>query len=98
MTNYFLEDIAFEGMHGRADIIEKEHASTFRWVVEPDAYDPETTYEPNPCELYLSWLKNGTELFYVAGKLGSGKSTLMKFLFNHSETGRQLATWAGSLL
>jgi type II secretory ATPase GspE/PulE/Tfp pilus assembly ATPase PilB-like protein len=54
-----------------------------------------TTLGTNARERYLSWLQEGRGIFHVAGKLGSGKSTLMKFLFNHPETRRQLLTWAG---
>ena len=43
---------------------------------------------------YHEWLCYDKPLFHVAGK--QGKSTLMKFLFEHRQTARLLAQWAGS--
>ncbi|KAK8880067.1 hypothetical protein PGQ11_001361 [Apiospora arundinis] len=40
------------------------------------------------------WLKSGQGIFYISGKPGSGKSTLMKFLSQHTHTRQQLETWA----
>ncbi|PMD19838.1 hypothetical protein NA56DRAFT_574686, partial [Hyaloscypha hepaticicola] len=44
--------------------------------------------------MLLTWLKHGTGLFWVSGKAGSGKSTLMKFIANHPTTRRSLEEWA----
>jgi hypothetical protein len=41
-----------------------------------------------------SWLLSGTGIFHVIGKPGSGKSTLMKFIYNHGHTKRLLNTWS----
>jgi len=42
-----------------------------------------------------SWLESGTGIFHICGKLGSGKSTLMKYICDHEETGKMLKKWAG---
>jgi len=44
---------------------------------------------------FLRWLSSGDGIFHIAGKLGSGKSTLMKFLCEHPCTIWQLQKWAG---
>ncbi|KAI4676950.1 uncharacterized protein J4E84_009250 [Alternaria hordeiaustralica] len=90
----FLNDLAFEGMEARADVIAKEHSETFRWIVEQDADVDDVTLKTNARELYLSWLHHACGIFHIAGKLGSGKSTLMKFLYKHPETRKQLLAWA----
>src|SRR3569833_273024 len=43
----------------------------------------------------LDWLSTGTGIFHISGKLGSGKSTLMKFLCEHESTRNRLEQWAG---
>lgn len=93
----FLNDLAFEGMEARADVIAKEHSETFRWIVEQDADVDDVTLQTNAREQYLSWLHHACGIFHIAGKLGSGKSTLMKFLYKHPETRKQLLAWAGTL-
>jgi hypothetical protein len=47
-------------------------------------------------ELCKHWLSLGRDIFHVSGKLGSGKSTLMKFLCEHDRTREGLQQWAGT--
>ena len=42
------------------------------------------------------WLQRGNGLFWIRGKAGSGKSTLMKFLVEDERTEDLLRVWAGS--
>ena len=46
-------------------------------------------------ESLLNWLSTGTGIFHISGKLGSGKSTLMKYLCDHDRTKLLLGQWAG---
>lgn len=46
-------------------------------------------------EPFLHWLSFGNGIFHISGKLGSGKSTLMKFLCEHERTIAELQKWAG---
>jgi len=43
----------------------------------------------------FDWLASGGGIFHISGKLGSGKSTLMKYLCDHPSTKAMLETWAG---
>lgn len=45
---------------------------------------------------FQDWLTSNDGIFHVAGKLGSGKSTLMKFLFSHHRTCEMLLPWVGT--
>jgi hypothetical protein len=45
---------------------------------------------------FLHWLLAGNGIFHISGKLGSGKSTLMKFLCDHRRTTTELQKWAGT--
>lgn len=42
-----------------------------------------------------NWLSSDEGIFHISGKLGSGKSTLMKYLCNNDTTRSLLDTWAG---
>ncbi|KAJ8131293.1 hypothetical protein O1611_g2333 [Lasiodiplodia mahajangana] len=43
---------------------------------------------------FLNWLESGSGIFYLSGKPGSGKSTMMKFITREKRTAEALKTWA----
>ncbi|KAI8623170.1 hypothetical protein F5Y19DRAFT_482008 [Xylariaceae sp. FL1651] len=43
---------------------------------------------------FLNWLESGSGIFYLSGKPGSGKSTMMKFITREKRTAEALRTWA----
>lgn len=47
-------------------------------------------------DAFLSWLRVGSGVFFISGKAGSGKSTLMKFLSQEEKTREELQAWARS--
>jgi hypothetical protein len=86
--------LAFSDMHERFEVVDQAHFDTFRWLLEDDVENqsssiPEVRYK------YLHWLSSGTGIFHIAGKLGSGKSTLKKFICRHPSTTARLLSWAG---
>jgi hypothetical protein len=47
-------------------------------------------------DCFVDWLEHGEGIFHIAGKPGSGKSTLMKYLCRHRQTEEHLKLWAGN--
>lgn len=45
---------------------------------------------------FAAWLKQDGDVFWIRGKAGSGKSTLMKFLVDSQKTQGLLKQWAGT--
>lgn len=45
---------------------------------------------------YLEWLRSDSGIYWITGKPGAGKSTLMKFLSENERTSRNLETWRGT--
>jgi hypothetical protein len=92
-----LKSLAFPDMYGRFEAVETAHYKTFQWIFEDP---PETgrhggeNYQPAQ-EPFVHWLSSGHGIFHVCGKLGSGKSTLVKYLCNHDRTKTELDKWAG---
>ena len=46
---------------------------------------------------FVNWLAISDGIFHISGKLGSGKSTLMKLLYTHPRTRKELEVWSGKL-
>ncbi|KAG9508223.1 hypothetical protein J7337_001786 [Fusarium musae] len=44
-------------------------------------------------ERFSTWLQSDDKLFWIRGKPGSGKSTLIKFVINNDNTKRLLGSW-----
>lgn len=65
----------------RLEQIEDKFRNTFDWV-----YD-------HPQSRFSHWLQHGSGLFWINGKPGSGKSTLMKFIFQDPRTSSLLSDW-----
>jgi hypothetical protein len=96
-----LNSLAFEGMHGRFEAVDDAHYKTFEWIFEPSGsedYDSDEgdDLRRSSSELFKHWLSLGQDIFHISGKLGSGKSTLMKFLCEHDRTREGLQQWAGT--
>lgn len=53
--------------------------NTFEWIYE---------------SIFVDWLQNGEGVFWITGKAGSGKSTLMKYIAHHETTRTCLEKWA----
>lgn len=89
----FLRTLGFDEMRRRRFNVVAAHLKTCEWVFQD--YAPEQDGEKK--RLLLSdWLKNRSGHFWLQGKPGSGKSTLMKFICGNSKTRDLLNSWASS--
>jgi hypothetical protein len=80
--------LGFGSMHDRQATIPKAYADTFEWLFRTQ---PVAEWASFP-----AWLEEDTdELYWITGKPGAGKSTLMKFLTADSRLMEHLAAWAG---
>jgi hypothetical protein len=82
-------------MDYRERAIHDADSATFHWIFS----DPEVIRKREPAlELtFTEWLKSGSGIFHIAGKAGSGKSTLMKYLcVDNGKTLELLQSWAES--
>ena len=84
-----IESLAFQGMNDRFERVIEAHAKTFSWIFDPD------TKDNIPWDSFLSWLQSGDGIYWINGKAASGKSTLMRYIFEHSATFEHLKSWAG---
>jgi len=89
-----LQSLSFPSQSDRSASVSKAHGETYGWVFGGRA--PASAC-PDPSLKLLRWLENGSGIFWVSGKAGSGKSTFVKFVANDPRTLRALRSgWAGS--
>lgn len=70
-------------LHG----IREAHSETFEWILQETGRGGEVRF--------TKWLRSQHGVYWIAGKAGSGKSTLMRFLHEHPRTQELLKDWAG---
>ncbi|KAK1455767.1 hypothetical protein CMEL01_04527 [Colletotrichum melonis] len=79
--HHTLRSLKFDQIKARQEAIKERHRATFDWVFSHDD------------TLFPQWLESGNGIFWVRGKPGSGKSTLMKFLVTHPTARVKLGVW-----
>lgn len=75
--------LRFPDMQTRQDAIGEAFPATYDWALDEDISG------------LRSWLLTGSDTYWITGKAGSGKSTLMKFLSNDPRTRKYLTRWSG---
>jgi len=83
-----LRSLLFPSISERYTRVAKAHAATFEWIFR----EPE--HEDRPWSSFSQWLQSGDGIYWITGKAGSGKSTLMRYIYDHENTRRLLAKWA----
>ena len=86
---HILSGLHFWAMRMREASITEAHERTFEWIFEDQPVS-------GPQVKFKEWLGHGNGIYWIAGKAGSGKSTLMKYLVSEPRTEAILQTWAGN--
>jgi hypothetical protein len=69
-------------MTDRLEEVENAHAKTFQWIFR----DRDSTSDEVPWDNFAKWLSRGTGVYWIKGKAGSGKSTLMRYIHANPQT------------
>lgn len=88
-----LDSLRYPLMRMRESNVSSAYSTTFDWIL-----DPETSHVHPPRPGFRDWLSSDDRIYWITGKPGSGKSTLMKFLYTHPATKTALQHWAGDSL
>jgi hypothetical protein len=84
-----MESLFFPDIHSRQETIKEAHRNTFQWIFETNSQQTQSWSN------FAEWLQNGQGIYWISGKAGSGKSTLMNYVFAEERTTEALKTWAG---
>ncbi|KAF8851978.1 hypothetical protein BDZ45DRAFT_600666, partial [Acephala macrosclerotiorum] len=85
-----LRQLQYSAMTSRYEDVIEAHPKTFEWAF------CDSTAEQCSWSNLSHWLQRGNGVYWICGKAGSGKSTLMKHIFDDERTTTFLKTWAGS--
>ncbi|KAL8827409.1 MAG: hypothetical protein Q9191_003205 [Dirinaria sp. TL-2023a] len=85
-----LKSLWFTEIYSREERIADAHRQTFEWVFD------QSGQALGPWDNFAQWLETGQNTYWINGKAGSGKSTLMSFLCEDARTKNSLMKWSGS--
>lgn len=94
----FLRSLNYVSRPYRHESIPEAHKSTFKWLFANTEHSVNQNGEQSSRShrKFRDWLETGNGTFWVSGKAGSGKSTLMKYVASHHKTLKALEEWSGS--
>ncbi|KAK3358271.1 hypothetical protein B0T24DRAFT_609923 [Lasiosphaeria ovina] len=90
-----LSSLKYGAMNDRTNTITEKHPDTFQWIFQGDSVGSEE-HDVRPTARWShlpTWLESDEKLYWISGKPGSGKSTLVKFLVSSEDTQVELKKW-----
>ncbi|KAG7006662.1 protein BRE4 [Physcia stellaris] len=84
----FHRSLWFDELYSREETIRYAHPQTFRWILDKSAKNM------GPWDNFVEWLEFGQGTYWISGKPGSGKSTLMGFICQNHCTIESLRIWS----
>jgi hypothetical protein len=90
LTAHILRALEFREMGERQAKVAQAYDHTFEWIYD----SPKGSKKP--WSDFAEWLESGVGIYWINGKAGSGKSTLMKYISAHESTLTLLKQWGGS--
>lgn len=101
-----LDWLNYAGMDERREEVERAHRNTFKWIFDGSRADTADNagrqHRPNfdstqpKNTAFVAWLRKETGAFWIHGKPGAGKSTLMKCIMDDPRLEEHANVWAGS--
>lgn len=88
--NAYIRSLHFPEISQRQEEIKDAYKRTFQWIFD------ETGKAVRPWSNFIDWLVKGSGTYWINGKPGSGKSTLIGYISQDPRTKSALLQWAGS--
>jgi len=99
-----LESLFFPEILHRQNVVPVSHKDTSGWIFSDGSsrplmttpawiFETDATLRDSPLK-FVEWLEEKDDIYWIRGKPGSGKSTLMKFIAGHAKTTQKLQRWS----
>lgn len=102
----FLESLRYQGFNERRNQIDSAYPSSLKWIFvgnnndDSDEDSDEGSNEERACfpeikwDSFSDWLSSADKIYWISGKPGSGKTTLVKYILDHQRTKECLNIWS----
>ena len=82
-----LPSLRFQTMELRFEEVSEAHKNTFQWIYHNER-------NGRQWDGFSNWLSGDGQVYWVNGKVGSGKSTLMRYIYDYEATTQLLSKWS----
>jgi hypothetical protein len=97
IQSQIIRSLHFPGIDAREKLIPQPYQDTYQWIYRQDINNSQAS-SPVRRQSLPQWLEDSSnKVYWITGKPGSGKSTLMNFVIHNPLTERYLKTWARPL-
>lgn len=98
-----LRSLKYESMNSRRTELKLAHEATYVSIfksldMDEASYTAPISSSAVAWRKFVQWLQSDKQAFWIQGKPGAGKSTLMKFLLQHKNTQRGVNKWSPNTL
>lgn len=91
-----LKSLNYPTMKTRYEDVAEAYPKTFRWLFD-DSTTPVLTSLQSKSERswssFTDWLQSGSGVYWINGKAASGKSTLMRYIYDNRKTREYIQRW-----
>lgn len=92
LVDHIYQSLNYHDLAIRQEMIPEAYKATFDWAFKkPEEHDSNHAWAD-----FGQWLQESEPIYWITGKPGSGKSTLVKYLFHHPQTDVLIHTWVKS--
>lgn len=96
-----LQSLKYPGFNERRNEVRKAHPETFQWVFAGDGGTSAATKSDVRAirwDSFSNWLKSTDTVYWINGKPGSGKSTMVKYILADQKLRQCLNDWSPGCL
>ncbi|KAL2669999.1 hypothetical protein Neosp_014878 [[Neocosmospora] mangrovei] len=90
---HLLSSLKFPEMQARQNHVTHASSETFHWILDSQKAKCENRSGSGNWDSLVEWLQSSQPVYWISGKPASGKSTVMKFILGHKQTGLLLRQW-----
>jgi len=98
VSNEILDSLLFPSILERFEGVAEAHERTCQWIFQNPSNVPNEELQDELQKQWSDfphWLRHDGGVYWISGKTGSGKSTLMKYIFMHPALKQNLKVWQG---
>lgn len=92
LIDALLDKLKYEELSDRHDRISTPFPKTFDWILKAGG---DSNPKARAAGSFKDWLSSENAIYWISGKAGSGKSTLMKSTYHDARTKSLLLYWSG---